>query len=139
MRWSPVLLFLIVPWPAEAATIYHCKAYSGGTFWSAAHCREHNALIDRIVTVPDGMPFDQQVNLGEQARANGAAIATPPPQPAVVQQVHPQVDRSAECSGLAARIAHLAAMARQPQSGYTQDWITAERRTARDRQFRLKC
>lgn len=139
MRWRFLLLCLVIPWPAHAATIYHCKAYSGGTFWSAAHCRDHNALIDRIVTVPDDIPFDQQVSLGEQARAQGATLAAPPPQAVVVQKTHPQMDRSAECSGLAARIAQLDALARQPQSGPTQDWIKDEKRTARDRQFRLRC
>lgn len=136
MRWI-IALLCAAPIAAQAGTIYHCKAYSGGTFWSAAHCREHNALIDRIVTVPDGMPFDQQVNLGEQARANGARLAAPPPHPVVVTRQGP--DKSAECKALDARIRQLDSMARQPQSGQMQDWIAQEKKQARDRQFRLHC
>jgi hypothetical protein len=30
-------------------------------------------------------------------------------------------------------------MARQPQSGQMQDWITEQKRKARNRQFALKC
>ena len=34
---------------------------------------------------------------------------------------------------------HYDAMARQPQSGQMQDWITAERKKVRDKQFSLRC
>jgi hypothetical protein len=51
---------------ANAATIYFCKAYSGGTFWSNTICSAQKALIDRTATVPDGMPFNQQVDLAQQ-------------------------------------------------------------------------
>lgn len=52
------------------ATIYRCKSYEGGVFWSSGPCSEHRALIDRMATVPDGMPFQQQVNVAEQALGN---------------------------------------------------------------------
>jgi len=50
---------------AGAATIYRCRSYGGGHFWSASHCQQHKALIDRIASVPDGMPFDQQVAVAQ--------------------------------------------------------------------------
>jgi hypothetical protein len=50
---------------ADAATLYRCRSHGGGHFWSAQHCQQHNALIDRIASVPDGMPFDQQVAVAQ--------------------------------------------------------------------------
>jgi len=38
-------------------TLYLCKAYSGGTFWSNDQCTKQQALIERIVAVPDGLPL----------------------------------------------------------------------------------
>jgi hypothetical protein len=137
MRWSLVLLCLM-PWYSHAATIYLCKTYSGGTFWSSAHCGRHNALVDRTVSVPDSLPFDQQVQLGEQDRAKGAALVAPAPV-LVQQQQQPQVDKQPECRALSAKIANIDTTARQPQTGQMQDWLTQEKRKARDRQFQLRC
>lgn len=133
-----VLAGLSLPLGASAATLYLCKGYSGGMFWSSVTCSQKSATIDRMVTVPDDMPWDQQVQYGEQVKANAAAIAAPPPRPVVIQQ-QTQQDPKAECKALDTRVTWLDSMARQPQSGYTQDWITAEKKAARDRQFRMKC
>lgn len=53
---------------AQGATIYLCKAYNGSTFWASAHCSQHNALIDRIENVADGVPWAQQVRHAENGR-----------------------------------------------------------------------
>jgi hypothetical protein len=132
-----VFAVLLLPLASEAGSIYLCKAYGGGTFWSQAHCRVHNALIESIVSVPDSLPFDQQVNLAQQQRQPAPAGTT--------TTVNTVVERSAaesrmsECKNLDARITQLDSMARQPQSGQTQDWIRGERKTARGRQFSLRC
>jgi len=47
----------------KPGTIYRCKGYSGGLFWSSAHCAQHKAIIDRIASVPVGLPFQQQVDI----------------------------------------------------------------------------
>ncbi len=61
---------------AQAEEIYRCKAYGGGTFWSREHCRERDALVDRIASVPGGMGFERQVKLAEQgARATERDVA----------------------------------------------------------------
>lgn len=74
-----VLAVLLVPIAGYADTIYHCKAYSGGTFWSSDHCSNHKALIDRIATVPSNLAWDQQVSIAEGGRnAARAASALPP-------------------------------------------------------------
>jgi len=122
--------------PQTGGTIYHCKNYSGGTFWAQAHCSQHNALIDRIASVPAGMPFDQQVTMAEQQR-QAAARAVRMESAPLAAAVAPS--NKSECMLLDSRVNELDAMARQPQSGATQDWIRAERQKARDRQFALRC
>lgn len=52
--------------------------------------------------------------------------------------VHAQ-DKQAECQALKVRIQQLDQQARQPQSGPSQDRITAEKQKARTRQWDLKC
>lgn len=121
---------------AHATTPYHCKNYSGGTFWSSDACANHRALIDRLVTVPDNMPFEQQVQIGNQARAEAEGLkARQISQPAPVTPQAPEVN----CAAISKEIAALDSMARQPQSAGTQDWISQRRKSLRDIQFRSKC
>lgn len=125
---------------AVAEPLYLCKAYSGGLFWSAAHCSTKQATIDRIVEVPEGMPFDQQVQLGNQAVAEGARLAAPPPaqpDPPAPRATRPRSDD--ECARLEEHITRLDALARQPQSAATQDRLAERRKWARSRQFQLRC
>jgi phage-related minor tail protein len=46
---------------------------------------------------------------------------------------------SSECAQLEAAIADLDRAARMPQTGFEQDRLSAAKRHARDRQFRLRC
>jgi hypothetical protein len=56
------------PW-RQPGTIYRCKAYGGGLFWSELHCSQQGALIDRIASVPPGLSFENQVRIADgQAR-----------------------------------------------------------------------
>ncbi|MDO9216372.1 MAG: hypothetical protein Q7U14_03815 [Lacisediminimonas sp.] len=142
MKFKPLLTMLaacVLSLGAQAGTIYLCKAYSGGTFWAKSQCSQHSALIERIASVPDSLPFDQQVALAEQQRnaatqANNANTTTN-----TITYSQPGADRQAQCKALDAQIQRYDAMARQPQTGQTQDWISAQRKTARDRQFQLRC
>ena len=84
-------VLMLVPLTASADTIYHCKNYTGGTFWASALCSKHNALIDRIATVPSGMSWDQQVQIAEGQRR------------AVTNQVNAETAQSTtetRCAGL---------------------------------------
>ena len=47
--------------------------------------------------------------------------------------------KKAECQLLETQIEQWDARARQPQSAQMQDWITDQRKKARDRQFRIPC
>lgn len=67
--WPFICAAALVTGTAQGATIYLCKAYNGSTFWASAHCSQHNALIDRIENVADGVPWSQQVQQAENGRA----------------------------------------------------------------------
>lgn len=136
MKWL-ICLVSLFPLCSDAGSIYLCRAYGGGTFWAQTHCNQHSALIERIVSVPDTLPFDQQVKLGEQQRQS--AIHTNTVTNTAVINTSPAIRHIAECKALDTKIANYDAMARQPQSGQMQDWITAEKKKARDQQFRIKC
>ena len=132
-----VAIWLAIPLgAAQADTIYFCRAYAGGTFWTNGSCAAQSATIERIANVPSGMPFDQQVNIGQAQQAAAAAGQIQPsagPAPAQV------LGTKAVCTSLSEQIRNYDAMARQPQSGATQDWITAERKKIREQQFSLCC
>ena len=130
------LLLMALPVCAIADTLYFCKAYSGGTFWASAHCSKHRALIDSIHDVPSGLPFDQQVNIGQQQLNQSAALARPA---GTTHRSSPVPNPRAVCPALKARIVQLDSMARQPQTGQMQDWISAEKAKVRSRQFQLHC
>lgn len=139
MRWA-ALFFCMLPWTAHAETIYLCKAYSGGMFWSSAPCSQQKATVDRFVTVPDNMTWDQKVAMGEASRAQGQAATAPPARQVVTQQVqNPQLSRQAECESLRASIANLDSQARMPQSGQMQDWLKQQRQQLSDQRFRMQC
>lgn len=137
---SLTIVLACMPWCAHSETIYLCKAYSGGMFWTSAPCSQQKATVDRFVTVPDNMTWDQKVAMGEAARAQGQAATAPPPRQVVNQQVqNPQAARQAECDGLKASIANLDSQARLPQSGQMQDWIKQRRQQLSDQRFRMQC
>ena len=110
-----LIAFALVSCACDAGTIYMCGRPNGDTFWAAAQCSQHNAGVQRTVTTPDGLSFEQQVRFAEEP---------------LIQ---------AECKALDSRITELDATARQPLSAQAQDQIRVERRQARDRQFALRC
>lgn len=121
-------------------TLYHCKAYDGGTFWASSHCNQHRALVDRLVEVPAGLPFDQQVQMAERRRLDAASVA--PGAPSITLSASAGGDRASqawECQQLNQQVAHIDSMARQPLPAWRQDQLRAERQAARDRQFALRC
>jgi hypothetical protein len=65
----------LLPLFSHAGSLYLCSTYSGGNFWSQAHCNKNNSLIERIVSAPDSLPFELQVKMAEQQRqGEGHAI-----------------------------------------------------------------
>jgi hypothetical protein len=140
MKWL-ICLVMVFPLLGHAESIYLCRAYGGGNFWAKTHCNQHNALIERIASVPAGLPFDLQVNIGEQQRRDAQSLQNGNGNSSSYTTSTTTVTRSngSECKALEARIVQLDAMARQPQSGQMQDWITGEKRKTRDRERSLGC
>lgn len=137
-------LGLAVGRPATAAQIYLCKAYSGGQFWSNAPCSSQRATLVRMVDVPDGMPFEQQVQLGQQTHAEREALRQPPAAAPFMQYRQPAPtapvpNPAAQCQALDAQVRALDDQARQPQTAQMQDRIRAARHQARAQQFQLGC
>ena len=48
---------------------------NGSSFYSTGLCHAHKAAGVAMHTVPDGMPFDQQVKLIESAKSRKATVA----------------------------------------------------------------
>jgi hypothetical protein len=139
MRWALIIPLLCAHGAASADTIYLCKAYSGGMFWSSNPCSQQQATVDRFVTVPNNMSWADKVQMGEASLAQGRAVAAPAP-PAYVQQgPNPQVMRQQQCQGLRDEINNIDAQARLPQSGQYQDWLKQRRQALSDQRFRMQC
>lgn len=125
---------------APTREIYLRKGYSGGMFWSSAICSTQRATIDRIAIVPTSLSWDQQVQVAEDRRQEALPLyAAPRPATIGAGNTSPGAGRPGECNMLEAHIQQLDEMARQPQSGSTQDRIRIERQTARSRQAALRC
>ena len=135
-----ILLFSVIQGTAHADTIYLCEAYSGGLCWSSVYCGQRQAVATRTVSVPDGMPWEQKVALGEAARAKGAGLVAPTHVQAVQPQaVNAQAARQIECNSSREAIANLDSQMRTPQSGQTMDWLNKRRRELSDQRFRMQC
>jgi hypothetical protein len=131
----PLALALVAP-GAGAGTIFLCKAYSGGMFWSQSHCNQHKALIERIASVPDGLPFQHQVSLAQQQQA---AAQVPPDVQYSVPAPPPAPDRAAQCRNLEPRFKRLDGRARYPQTTTSRDAIRMEKDHLSEQQAALGC
>lgn len=63
-------------------TLYLCKAYGGGAFWSTALCSTQRALMDRAVSVPRSLSFSEQVAMAQGEADRAAALTAPAMAPA---------------------------------------------------------
>ena len=94
-RGTPVPQAVVEP-PVVAAvprspttTIYLCKNYAGGLFWSDTICHQQRATIDRMTSVPSDLPFAEQVAIA-QGKANEAASLYVAPKPAPAAAIAPR-------------------------------------------------
>lgn len=138
-----LLLGILLPASSNAASIYLCRVYSGGSIWSSTRCDPTKAVVEREIMVPDSLAWDQQVAYAEQRMAASRALQQPP----IVANTNSVTTTTtssynntiSQCKALEAEIANYDAMARQPQSGQMQDWIAAQKRAARTKQFGFHC
>jgi hypothetical protein len=119
----------------EAGTRMITKCLSSGkTTYSDGDCAS-GAKNSQIAT-------KENHNLMHALRIPEPQAVEPSAQPTVITQGKPNPDYAAmkaECATLDERVKYLDAMARQPQSMQTHDWIRNERKNARDRQVRIPC
>ena len=126
-------------------TLYHCKAYSGGMFWSKQHCREREALVDRMVNVPSGLNWSEQVRLAEQGtqatakekrRAERMAEAD---ETILRQQARKRQRQERQCAKLQQEVDHQDSMARAGGSGRKQERIAKRKQELQERRQRAGC
>lgn len=139
---------LIAPLAAPSAvisdartTIYLCKGYSGGTFWSDRTCRTQRATIDRMMTVPARLPFDQQVAIARgEAREAARLYETPQPvSAAAIELAEPARNRPSICAIYDQQVRELEAEARRPLPASRQDQIRADRMNVMSARLRERC
>ena len=126
---------------SPTTTIYLCKSYSGGQFWSDTTCHQQRATIDRMTSVPGDVPFSEQVAIA-QGQANEAASLHFAPQPGPAAAIGPNYGSTGSrltCVALNRDLANLDAMARMPQSAQTQDWIRQRRMQVQAQLAALRC
>ena len=109
---------------------------NGNTIYSEDACPQGSAST-RVVTREDHNLMTG-LTPAQLAAANRIRPAEPP-MTTVGQSESPPHSTANECKALDEHIKYLDAMARQPQSGQTQDWIRDQRKKARDRQFAIRC
>lgn len=141
------LVLLVAAWlatpNAHTASVYHCRAYAGGEFWSSKRCDNKTSVALRVHTVPDGMSWENQVAMAAHQSAESARLAAPPPQPRPSSATTPRTTSTSQSGGLCkaweAEVLQLDALARQPHSPQGLEDIRERRRALRDQQFRSRC
>lgn len=124
---------------SNAATLYECRAYNGASFYANNYCSQHNAVGVWTHPVPDGLPFDQQVQLVNAAKAKEAARRRADDERRVRSKSSDEKNKSRQCEQLDRAIAIKDAELRQPHSAQWGDYLTAERKKLMDRRFDLLC
>ncbi len=125
---------------AHADTIYLCRAYDGNRFWSNEHCRERNALIERMQYAAPG-PLHQQA---QQANTDLQRTYDQQARDRIATQSQASLgvmgpNASPACKSLDEKVRWIDEQARRPQSAYTQMRLAEQRKAARDQRFRLGC
>ena len=120
---------------AGIARVTKCVVNGGGTTYGDAAC-PHGSASSQISVRADH-------NLMAAVRPEAPRPAEAPAAQAIVVAQTRSVDdaaaKKAECRLLDTQIERWDAMARQPQSAQMQDWISEQRKQARDRKFRMHC
>jgi hypothetical protein len=120
--------------PVESNVVTKCVV-QGKVSYSDGGCPA-GAITSKVAT-------NSNQNLMAAVKEPVALQATNQEQPLpMTAQVNPGAAYAAlkaECAELEARIKYLDSVARQPQSGQTQDRLREERKKARDRQARIRC
>jgi hypothetical protein len=120
-------------------TVYLCKGYSGGLFWSSAVCSSQRATIDRMFTVTGNLAWADQVAEAERQWGDVRQLYAAQQGSPTAGGIAPSAAGSPACAELDDRIRRIDAAARQPQSAWAQDQLRQERMAVRSRQAELRC
>ena len=123
----------------EAATIHECRAYNGSTFYSTSRCSQHNALGVLNHTVPDGLPFGQQVSMVRAAKVKERVRVLEHETRLSTSNSSTERDKAWRCGQLDQAITATDSALRQPHSAQRGDQLTAERKRLMDQRFDLRC
>ncbi len=134
-----VAWLLAVPTLCSAATIYECRAYNGSSFYSSNRCSQHNALGVLNHSVPDGLPFDQQVAVVRAVKAKEQARIREYEARWIAPSSSGEHNKALRCERLDQAIAAKDAALRQPHSAQRGDQLTAKRRWLMDQRYALRC
>lgn len=122
-----------------SAEVYLCVSNSGARFWSSEHCRERSAQIERIESVPGGLPWAEQVQIADQQTRQGYAVQRQAMEQRGASTAGTTGRDASRCADFNQQVEYYDRMARQPQSGASQSWIAERRKEVRDQQFRAGC
>lgn len=143
---ASVSTVLILPGTGGAEQIYRCQAYGGGLFWSATHCQQHQALIERVQSVPPGIGFAQQVRVAEQALGQGSKNSSVrvgevnrTQQLALQRQAKQQARQQARCAKWQAEFERQRQLAQQKQTARRQEAIRLKQQTLREQLGQAAC
>lgn len=138
-KFLNVAWLLAVPALCSAATIYECRAYNGSSFYYSNRCSQHNALGVLNHSVPDGLPFDQQVAVVRAVKAKEQARVRDYESRWSAPSSDSEQNKTLRCQHLDQAIAAKDATLRQPHSAQRGDQLTSERKRLMDQRFELRC
>lgn len=130
-------------WGAD--TVYRCKAYSGGLFWSKQHCQEREALIDRMVSVPSGLSWAEQRRLAEQGTQSAAKeSAAAEREERAQEQAQRQQQKAAQrhqkrCTSLQADLQHQESLERWGGTGRKMERVARKKQSLKEELQQAGC
>ena len=160
MHKHVLILCLLCSGPAVFAADIHKCLIGGKTIYSDEKCPK--TAVSRPVELnhaagivsPDRATVDDTINrmhdevwvnavpgrtITRTTTRNGNSVTNTIDNPLPVQRASTQPNKATTCADNASYIKQLDSMARQPQSGETQDWIKAEKAKTRSSMFAARC
>jgi hypothetical protein len=117
--------------------IYLCKRPdTSQPWWIHEECSRRRWTVIDSVRVPSNIRWDDQVAIAERKRAEKAKRPKFTPR---YSTPAPANDNNRTCENLNKRVAELDSMGRAGGTARRMEWIRAERQSARDKQFQLRC
>ena len=114
--------------------IFLCRSIDKKFFWSSGAC-SNGWTLERTARVPASLPWKDQVQAAINQQQKTNAVVASPSQTNSQNTIQKNQSNKDICNHLDERIKWLDSMARVNST----QWITDERKSIRDRQFRIRC